>query len=175
MSMRSVAEKYGTNHKLISRILKDSDVEKHVVIRTTNIRKYPNIRTAHYGNMASHLRWDISYKWLLQFEDFEKLKILNKCITKRGNRYCFTKSGYMIFIKHFYHDAQFNLVYSRWLKSDKEGIMRPSLDHIIPKSKGGKNKISNFQFLSWFENRVKNNMDLDEWNNVKKNIKRYFV
>lgn len=50
-----------------------------------------------------------------------------------------------------------------------------TLDHIIPKSKGGGNDISNLTFLSWFENRAKDNMSLSEWNSIKQNIKEYLI
>lgn len=52
---------------------------------------------------------------------------------------------------------------------------RPSLDHIVPKAKGGTNDLENLQFLSWFENRCKNDMTQLEWDEIKKNINKYFV
>ena len=41
--------------------------------------------------------------------------------------------------------------------------------------KGGTNAIENLQFLSWFENRCKNDMAQAEWNNLKLNIQEYFI
>ena len=53
---------------------------------------------------------------------------------------------------------------------------KPSLDHIIPKSKGGKlNDLDNLQFITWLENRIKNDLYIDEWNNIKNNIKEYLI
>lgn len=52
---------------------------------------------------------------------------------------------------------------------------KPSLDHIVPKAKGGTNDLENLQFLSWFENRCKNDMTQDEWNILKSNIGEYLI
>ena len=35
--------------------------------------------------------------------------------------------------------------------------------------------LENLQFLSWFENRCKNDMTQLEWDEIKKNINKYFV
>lgn len=49
------------------------------------------------------------------------------------------------------------------------------IDHIIPKAKGGTNSLDNLQFLSWFENRCKNDMSQEEWKVLKSNIQEYFI
>jgi len=48
-------------------------------------------------------------------------------------------------------------------------------DHIIPISKGGNSILVNYQILSWFENRSKNNLSQDIWNSMKHKIKEYFI
>ena len=35
--------------------------------------------------------------------------------------------------------------------------------------------LDNLQFLSWFENRCKNDMSQEEWDVLKSNIQEYFV
>lgn len=35
-----------------------------------------------YKNMKTHLTYDVSLEWLMQFEDIEKLKFLNKSVTR---------------------------------------------------------------------------------------------
>lgn len=40
---------------------------------------------------------------------------------------------------------------------------------------GGDLNLDNLQFLSWFENRCKNNMTQAEWNRVKENIGEYLI
>ena len=49
--------------------------------------------------------------------------------------------------------------------------MKPSVDHIKPSSIGGTYDLDNLQFLTWFENRAKNDMSMDEWIDIKNNIK----
>ncbi len=41
--------------------------------------------------------------------------------------------------------------------------------------KGGTNSLDNLQFLSWFENRCKNDMRQEEWDVLKSNIQEYFI
>lgn len=82
---------------------------------------------------------------------------------------------YKSFILKFYRDEQFNYIYNNYLKSGEQKLMRPSLDHIIPKSRGGNNDLNNLQFLTWFENFSKRDMTQEEWNVVKLNIGEYFV
>ena len=75
----------------------------------------------------------------------------------------------------FYFDKQFNLLYDRWNKSGCKPYMKPSIDHITPKAKGGTNALDNLQFLTWFENRCKNDMSQQDWDKMKSNILEYFV
>ena len=44
---------------------------------------------------------------------------------------------------------------------------KPSLDHIIPISKGGEEKLENYQFLTVYENFSKRDMTMEEWNDFK--------
>ena len=50
--------------------------------------------------------------------------------------------------------------YERWIKTNDKWI-KPSLDHIIAKSKGGGLLIDNLQFISWLENRAKIDIEQD--------------
>ena len=174
-SMRSVADKLGTNHKLISRVLKKNDIQTRKPKNTRVAKKFNCDIERNYNNMATHLRFDVSVGWLMQFKDFDKLKLLNIVITNRSGRWEVSSVWYKRYIERFYDDEQFNRIYERWINSGKEKYKKPSLDHIIPKAKGGTNDIENLQFLSWFENRCKNDMTQTEWDILKLNIQEYFI
>ena len=86
-SMREIALKFSTNHKLISRVLKSEGVETRSSLNLRGKKKFECDKERIYNNMATHLRFDIDYKWLMQFEDLNKLKLLNSSITNRSGRW----------------------------------------------------------------------------------------
>ena len=174
-SMRSIADHLGTNHKFISRELKRNGVNTRQPKNLRGVKKFNCDIARNYNNMATHLRFDITTTWLMQFNDFEKLKLLNDAITNRSGRWDVSTEWYMKYIERFYSDYVFNLIYERWINSGKDHYKKPSIDHIIPKAKGGTNAIENLQFLTWFENRCKNDMSQEDWNNLKSNIEEYFI
>ena len=174
-SMRQIALEFDTNHKLISRILKGEEVQIRKPLNIRGKKKFECDNERLYNNMATHLRFDVSFDWLIQFKDFKKLKLLNDVITDRSGRWSVDTEWYKEYLLKFYSDNQFNLIYNRWVESNFEKYKKPSLDHIISKAKGGTNDLNNLQFLSWFENRCKNDMSQEEWNILKSNIGEYFV
>lgn len=192
-SLRDVANICGTNHHTVKRVLIRNNIE---VVRAkrkpfseqhrNNISKATKGRASWmkgrkatpemlYKNMATHLRFDVSWQWLSQFDDIEKLKTLNDCITNRSGRFDVSAEWYKSYISKFYYDEQFNKIYLEWLDSGKLKYKKPSIDHIRPKSKGGDESLDNLQFLTWFENRCKNNMSQSEWDLLKSNIEEYFI
>ena len=86
-SMRSIADKLGTNHKLISRVLKKNDIQTRKPKNLRGVKKFNCDIERNYNNMATHLRFDVSTDWLTQFNDFDKLKLLNDAITNRSGRW----------------------------------------------------------------------------------------
>lgn len=48
-----------------------------------------------------------------------------------------------------------------------------TLRHIVAKSDGGSLTIENLRFISWFENRAKESIPYEKWEQMKKNIKYY--
>ena len=174
-SMRAIADKLETNHKLVSRVLKRNGVQTRKPKNLRGIKKFDCDIERNYNNMVTHLRFDISIEWLMQFTDFSKLKLLNEVITNRSGRWDVSSEWYKSYIERFYNDEQFNAIYTTWVDSGKLKYKKPSLDHIKPKSKGGTNSLDNLQFLSWFENRCKNDMTQGEWDNLKLNMKDYLI
>lgn len=192
-SLRDVAKICGTNHHTVKRVLTRNGIEivpakrkpfskehRDKISEATKGRKsWMEGRKASpemiYKNMASHLRFDVTWQWLSQFDDTEKLKLLNECITNRSGRFDVSTEWYKQYIEKFWSCDQFNLIYNRWVNSGKDRLKKPSLDHIQPKSKNGCEMLDNLQFLSWFENRCKNDMTQEDWDNLKCNIQEYFV
>lgn len=175
MSMRQIARLFNTNHKLISRHLHKNNIKTRMKKMQINPIKHTK-HELNCINMQAHLRFKVDLAWLINFDDFEKIKCLNSLIRTRSSRFVdLNEKFYKKYIEKFYYDNNFNKIYKKWLESNKNHYMKPSLDHIIPVSKGGTNDLDNFQVLTWFENRCKNDMSQKEWDNIKNNINDYFI
>lgn len=117
---------------------------------------------------------DLDFEWLDSFSDFKKVAFIHR--TYRGvigDVSHLNKEQYMEIIEHFYNNKQFNDIYSFWKQQEKQtntfyDWAKPSIDHIIPKSKGGNNDLSNLQYLTVFENLAKRDMTMEEWEVFKK-------
>lgn len=114
---------------------------------------------------------EITEEYLLTFKDFDKFLFIHKAIRNLSNLNEIKLEDYKKYIEFFYYQKQFNCVYNFWKKQERLKVFydwaKPSLDHIIPKSKGGTNELRNLQFLTTFENLSKRDMTLEEWNNFK--------
>lgn len=112
-------------------------------------------------------------EFLDSFNDFDKFLFIHRTIrTAIGNFSSLEKDKYKELINYFYNQKQFNDIYNFWLSQEKTNTFydwaKPSIDHIIPKAKGGTNDLNNLQYLTVFENLNKRDMTMDEWNNFKK-------
>lgn len=206
MTLRMVAKEMGTDHHRIKRILVKNgikitrkgrirkpftDEHKAKISKATKGRR----GTATKGrrpwskgkkmskelvlkNMIGHIKYDVDLEFYQQFDDVEKLKCLNKMLTRKRVSKHFDTEKYKSFITKFYDDEQFNAVYQKWINSNKDRWTKPSLDHLQPICKGGSYELDNLQVLTWFENRTKCDMTNDEWQEFKlktKTTSTYFV
>lgn len=132
--------------------------------------------------MIKHFRFVditiINFEYINQFDNLEKLKMINKLFRDFLKNYQLNTSKshntkiYIEFINKFYNDKTFCYLFSEYQKSH-DIFIRPSLDHIYPISLGGKSTLDNVRIISWFENRCKNNLVLSDWEYIKKNIHYY--
>lgn len=113
----------------------------------------------------------IEREYLESFDDFDKFLFVHKAIRSTVGIESLSKEQYKEYINHFYFDDQFNMIYNFWKKQERDKTFydwaKPSLDHIIPLSRGGRNEKENLHFLTVFENLAKRDMTLDEWTAFK--------
>lgn len=186
-TLRMIANEFNTDHHRINRILTKHGVE---VTKKGRIRKHfsdehrRKISESSKGrpsywqgkhmpeevvrkNMITHMKWDITLEDIDKYDDFNKLKFLTGGVS-RNIKHFPDKERYLAYIERFYNDPQFNKIYEKWLGENKNKWYMPTLDHKTSKSNGGNWELNNLQFLTWFENRAKAEMDLEEWNKFKK-------
>ena len=190
-TLRMIAEKFKTNHHLIRRRLEKAGV---AITRRNTLKEFTqehkdNISKACRGrktwskgkkmtrdhnlkNMKAHLKYDVSLEWLDGFGDIEKLKYLNRSLSRKRDCEGFTTEIYKQFIEKFYNDDKFNSLFDKWKVTNDKWI-KPSLDHIKAKCNGGTLLLNNLQFVSWLENRAKVDIDQDEWESIKERINEY--
>lgn len=126
-------------------------------------------------NLVSHIRYDIDFKWVYQFENLEMFKMLNRLIRKPTEKVPISTHHYKKFVKKFYYDSNYEKLFNIWILTG-DSLMIPSLDHVVPVSRGGSCvDLDNLRIISWFENRMKADMCLDEWEQVKSNIDAYLL
>ena len=180
-TMRMIAKQFGTNHHKIKNILTKNNISitQKDRMREPFTQEHRNkISVAckgrkgvwkgkkmpmhtKYLNMKSHLEWNVDVEWLEQFKDIERLKFLNKILSRDRVRKNFDSEKYKEFIKKFYNNERFVEQFGIYTVSKNRYDM-PSLDHIIPLSRGGSWDLDNLQIISWFENRAKCDMTQQE-------------
>ena len=189
-TLRKIAKIIGKDHHFVKRRLQEMGVEitrndrkrePFTEEHRAKISEKSKGRTCHwkgkkmpidtnYKNMLNHLRWNIDLAFLMRFDNIEKLKCLNQMLSRKRVSENFDTEKYKLFIEKFYYDINFNKQFECYLSSKNKWDM-PSLDHIIPLSKGGTWDLDNLQIISWFENRAKCDMNNEEFEEM---VQKYF-
>lgn len=185
-TLRHLADLFNTNHHMVKRILIRNNVK--ITRRNTlkefseeHRRKISESSKGRLGywkgktmteesvrkNMINHMKFEITLKDIEIYQDFEKLKFLTGGIS-RNIKHFNTKEKYLAYIERFYNDHIFNKLYQLWLNNDKNKWYMPTLDHKQSRFNGGNWELENLQFLTWFENRAKAEMNMEEWEQFKK-------
>lgn len=190
-TLRHISEILNSNHHTIRRILVKNGIEitRRNTLKSFTEERRQKISEACKGrsvwskglkmsrehtlkNMRAHLKYDVSLEWLYTFESIEKLKYLNRSLSRRRDYEGFTTESYILYIEKFYYDEKFNELFDKWVLTGDRWI-KPSLDHIKAKTNGGSLLIENLQFISWFENRAKSDIEQSVWSRMKENINYY--
>lgn len=189
-TLRRVAEALGTNHHFVRRRLVEMGVEitrvgkKPKPFTEEHRRKLsaakkgipppfvgmPHTKDMRYKNMLAHIQWDVTLDFLRQFQDIEKLKALNRLLTRDRVSEHFDTEKYKKFIEKFYYDESFDKQLKIFRETGNK-YDRPSIDHIVPLSRGGSWDLTNLRIISWFENRAKSDLSADEFAVM---VARYF-
>ena len=122
---------------------------------------------------ATNMIKNLEDEFLDSFDDFDKFLFIHRTIRAAiGNFSSLEKDKYKELINYFYNQKQFNDIYKFWLSQEKTNTFydwaKPSIDHIVPKTKGGTNNINNLQYLTVYENLNKRDMTMEEWEQFKK-------
>lgn len=156
--------------------------KKHIQVRFTYLSDNGNYDQLTCGcgrkvrAFLASARKGIDEEYLYSFGDFDKFLFIHKMLIHITDNYYGTKcdiNEYKEAVQYFYEDKQFNRIYEFWQSHKNEtntfyDLAKPSVDHIIPLSRGGTSKLSNLQILTVFENLAKRDMTMEEWNNFKK-------
>ena len=117
--------------------------------------------------MIWHLKRDMTLNDIKKYDDIDKLIFLNNVIWRHRKHFIEDKK-YIAYLDKFFHNDLFNKLYIQWIDSWKCKWRIPSLEHILPISKWWTFDLDNLTFTTWFENRAKAEMTLEEWNSFKK-------
>lgn len=156
--------KNNNSNRILSSTTKNK-ISKSLKSRTTPRKGSKMSLSKRFVNIRAQLKLDRSID-LSKYEDIDKLLEITKHLIRIPK--CKKNQDFIIsFISKFYKDQKFNEIYDFWKNNGNNKWAKPSLDHIVPSSKGGDWNLENLQFMTWFENRCKCDMNMEEWNNFK--------
>lgn len=130
---------------------------KHIQVRFTYLSDNGNYDQLTCGcgrkirAFLASAREGITEEFLYSFDNFEKFLYIHKMLTHITDNYYGTQCDlieYQNAVKYFYNDPQFNAVYKFWQKQTDEpstfyDLSKPSIDHIIPRARGGTSELKN--------------------------------
>lgn len=159
--------------------------KKNIKIRFTYLNDNGNYQQKSCGcykeirHYLACCRDGITEDFLEQYSiNFNRYRFINTLLTHLKSKYYLECSleEYKAALDYFYKDEQFNRVYDFWEMHKQENSTfydwaKPSLDHIIPISRGGSDCLDNLQILTVFENFSKRDLTMEEWNLFKKENK----
>jgi len=185
-TLRMVADHFSTDHHRIKRILNKHNIpitekQRRKPMTDEHKQKIVNARKAMgYVSWQKGLKMDEVFKrknmkgklktsidLISLYPNYEKLKFLTHYLSKHKNYLGFDDYVRKSFLDKFYFDEQFNRIYDKWQETGKNKWYLPSLDHKVSKFNGENWSLDNLQFLTWFENRAKAEMNHDEWEKFK--------
>lgn len=126
----------------------------------------------------------VKEEFVNRFDNLEKYLFVHRAVRNVSGQIMslYTQEEYEETMSYLYNSEQFQKLYDFWQQENRSKTFydyaKPSLDHIVPKSKGGTNHYTNLQFLTVFENLAKRDMDWEEWQEFKKQthtISDYFI
>lgn len=128
-----------------------------------------------FRSIAQNMKNSVGYSFLKKnFSDPDKVRYLLLSIKSNGGtlKYDFDSEDKKKYLLRFYYDDNFNKFYNMFLLTENKFI-KPSLDHLIPRSRGGSSNLDNLHFISYLENIAKSDMTWQEWVVVKNNLHKF--
>lgn len=172
-SVEKVVKEFHHSRKFIYQILSRNSIKLYKKEKKEKKHIPPELKRARY--IASRIRYDVDENFYLQFNDLDKVIFLNRTIRNERFRHTeITTQWYIDYINKFYYDPQFNRIYDAWKKSG-DWLLRPSIEHIKPISKGGTDDLINLRFLTVVENRAKMDILQEKWDYIKTHLDEFFI
>lgn len=171
-SLTWIARQLKVDRKKVKEFLIDNDikiVKQPVSVETRKSLSKPRPIELSYKNCINHITYPgFDEKYIRSFNDIKKFALLRSMMIHHLPQEFYTEQWLKGFMNKFYYDNKFNKYYNDWLNIENRAeYAKPSIDHIIPLSKGGTWNLDNLRIIPWCVNRAKYNFMPDEWEEIK--------